>query len=111
MFNGIIKMKIQLNSDKNIQGNEKFEAYVSEKINRSLKRFSDRITRVEVHLSDQNAKKASADDVHCKIEARVKDLNPVIVTGKSNTKEKALSDAVDKIKTSLGSVIGKLNSK
>ncbi|HQB37526.1 MAG TPA: hypothetical protein PLI41_08285 [Bacteroidales bacterium] len=45
-------MIIQLNSDKNIQGGEKFEAYVSRKINSSLRRFSDRITRIEVHLSD-----------------------------------------------------------
>jgi len=104
-------MIIQLNSDKNIQGGEKFEAYVSRKINSSLRRFSDRITRIEVHLSDQNASKAGPDDVHCKIEARVIDLNPIIVTGKSNTKEKALNDAVDKMKNSLGSVIGKMTSK
>ncbi|HQB37525.1 MAG TPA: hypothetical protein PLI41_08280 [Bacteroidales bacterium] len=39
------------------------------------------------------------------------DLNPIIVTGKSNTKEKALNDAVDKMKNSLGSLIGKMTSK
>lgn len=104
-------MKIQLNSDKNIQITEKFEKYFSEKINLSLKRFDDIITRIEIHLSDQNAHKTSHDDVQCKIEARIKDLQPVIVTGKSDTKEKALDEAIKKIKASLDKVTGKLKTK
>lgn len=104
-------MKIQLNSDKNIQITEKFEKYFSEKINLSFKRFDDIITRIEIHLSDQNAHKTSPDDVQCKIEARIKDLQPVIVTGKSDTKEKALDEAIKKMKASLDKVTGKLKAK
>ncbi len=104
-------MKIQFNTDKNIQGTETLETFVSEKINRSLKRFADRITRIEVHLSDQNAQKASTDDIQCKIEARIKDLHPIIVAGKSNTKEKALNDAIKKMKAALDTVFGKFNAK
>ena len=104
-------MKIQLNSDKNIQITEKFEKYVSEKINISLKRFDDIITRIEVYLSDQNAHKTSRDDVQCKIEARIKDMQPIIVTGKSDIKEKALDEAIKKIKSSLDKVADKLKEK
>ncbi len=104
-------MKIQLNTDKNIQGTEKLETFVSEKINRSLKRFAGKISRIEVHLSDQNAAKAGSDDMQCRIEARIKDLQPVTVTARSNTKEKALSDAIDKIKSALETAIGKLAKK
>ncbi|MBP1665702.1 MAG: HPF/RaiA family ribosome-associated protein [Bacteroidetes bacterium] len=104
-------MKIQINSDKNIQITEKFEKYFSEKINHALKRFDDNITRIEIHLSDQNAQKTSSDDVQCKIEARIRDLKPVIVTGKSNTKEKALDEAIKKMKASLDKVTGKLKAK
>ena len=104
-------MKIQLNTDKNIPGTEKLEAFVTEKINRSLKRFASRITRVEVHLSDQNAQKSGSDDIQCKIEARMRGLQPITVTGKSNTKEKALKGAIDKMKAALDTVIGKLKSK
>ncbi|MFZ2340645.1 MAG: ribosome-associated translation inhibitor RaiA [Bacteroidales bacterium] len=104
-------MKIQLNSDKNIQVSEKLEAFVSEKINRSLKRFDNKITRIEVHLSDQNAGKSGADDMQCRIEARIKDLQPVTVTARNSTKEKALGDAIDKIKAALDSAMGKLTSK
>ncbi len=76
-------MIIQFNYDKNIQGTEKFETFISGKINRSLKRFTGKITRLEIHLSDQNAHKASHDAVQCKIEARIKDIHPIVVTGKS----------------------------
>lgn len=59
-------MKIQFNTDKNIQGTENLEAYVSDNINKKLKRFADQISRIEVHLSDQNAQKAGTDDIQCK---------------------------------------------
>ncbi|HPI68250.1 MAG TPA: ribosome-associated translation inhibitor RaiA [Bacteroidales bacterium] len=104
-------MKIQLNSDNNIQISEKLEAFVTEKLNHALKRFEDRITRIEVYLSDQNARKESPDDVQCKIEARIKDLQPVIVTGKNNSKEKALNDAINKMKAALDKITGRQRSK
>lgn len=104
-------MIIQLNSDKNIQVSEKLEAFVSEKIKRALKRFTGKITRIEVHLSDQNASKAGSDDMQCRIEARIKDLQPITVTAKSNTKEKAFSDAMNKIKAALDTTVGKMGVK
>ena len=101
-------MNIQLNTDKNIQGTEKLEKFVSEKINRSLKRFAGKITQKEVHLSDQNAQKSSPDDVQCKIESRIAGLQPIIVKGKGNTKEKAFNDAIVKMKGALNTAMGKL---
>lgn len=111
ILNKLKKMKILLNSDKNIQITEKFEKYVSEKINISLKRFDDIITRIEIYLSDQNAHKTSRDDVQCKIEVKIKDMQPIIVTGKSDIKEKALDEAIKKIKSSLDKVADKLKEK
>ena len=103
-------MKIQFNTDKNIHGTETLETFVSKKINHSLKHFADKITRIEVHLSDQNANKGGADDIQCKIEARIEGFQPVVVVSKSSSKEKALDVAVNKIKAVLGTVIGKLKS-
>ena len=104
-------MKIQINTDKHIQGTEKLEAYASEKINKSLTRFSDKITRIEVHLSDQNADKTGKDDIHCKIEARMKKLQPITVIGRNSAKEKALNDAVNKMKAALDTAVGKMREK
>lgn len=69
-------MKIQLNTDKNIQGTEKLELLVTQKMNYGLKYVADKITRIEVHLSDQNGDKDGLDDIQCKIEARIEGLQP-----------------------------------
>lgn len=104
-------MKIQFNTDKNIQGTEILETHVSEKINQALKHFGDKITRIEVHLSDQNADKGGLDDIQCKIEARVEGIKPVIVVSKSGSKEKALDSAVDKMKSTLVTILGKMRNQ
>ncbi len=101
-------MTIQFNTDKNIKGTEGLEVFVSEKIKHALKHFSDHITRVEVHLSDQNADKGGADDIQCKLEARIENMKPITVTSKNRSKEVALDDAVNKIKAALNKAIGKL---
>lgn len=104
-------MKVQLNTDKNIEGTERLEAYVTQQVEEALKHFSDHITRVEVHLSDQNANKGGADDIQCKIEARLEKLKPVTVVSKSETTGKALEEATKKIKASLTTIMGKLKNK
>ena len=104
-------MKIQFNTDKNIEGTEMLEKFVSEKIRSGLKYFDDKITRIEVHLSDSNADKGGIDDIQCKIEARVEGMQPVMVVSKSGSKEKAIDDAVDKIKATLDTIMGKMKNK
>ena len=104
-------MIIQLNTDKHISGTENLESFVAEKANHTLKHYADHVTRVEVHLSDQNADKGGADDILCKVEARVEGMQPIITESKSNSKEKALSEALNKMKSSLSKVIGKMRQK
>jgi len=104
-------MKIQLNTDKTIQGSETLETIVSAHVSHKLKYFTDKITRIEVHLSDQNAHKGGPDDIRCKIEARVKGMQPMTVVSTSSSKEKAVEDAIDKMKASLNTVLGKMKNK
>ena len=47
-------MQIITNTDVNIEGNEALSRQVSSVVEAALSRFSDHITRVEVHLSDEN---------------------------------------------------------
>lgn len=58
-------MKIQLNTDKNITGGERLESYLSSLIENELSHFSNHITRIEVHLSDENGQKKGANDKRC----------------------------------------------
>lgn len=104
-------MKIQLNTDHNIQGTESLEKNVIEKLQRDLKHYTKKITRIEIHLTDQNANKGGDDDIQCKMEARVEGMQPLIVVSRKRNKEVALDDAVDKMKAALSSRIGKMRDK
>lgn len=104
-------MKVQFNTDKNIQGTEKLESFFTEKINHDLDRFADKITRIEVYLSDQNADKGGKDDILCKLEARIEGMQPILVAGKNSAKEKAIDDAINKMKAALTTIVGKMRNK
>jgi ribosome-associated translation inhibitor RaiA len=94
-------MTIILNTDKNISGNERLETYVNSVIAEELSRFEEHITRIEVHLSDENGAKEGSKDKRCMLEARLKNKQPIAVTSHGDTLEKSLTDAIGKLKTSL----------
>lgn len=94
-------MTIQLNTDKNISGNERLENYLDSTIREDLSRFADHITRIEVHLSDENSHKKGENDKRCVLEARLKNRKPIAVSSQENTVEQALGTALDKLKASI----------
>ncbi|MFT4778657.1 MAG: ribosome-associated translation inhibitor RaiA [Flavobacteriales bacterium] len=104
-------MKIQINTDKNISGNERLVAYINSTIEDDLARFSDNITRIEVHLSDENGSKGGQNDKRCMLEARLEKKNPIAVTSQADTIEKSVSDALDKMKSALETTFGQLKNR
>lgn len=104
-------MLIQFNTDNNITETEKVKAPLIELITSKLKRFEEGITRLEIHLSDENGKKTGKNDIRCMLEARPEGLQPIAVSNDGNTKEEALRGAIDKLKSALDSKLGKLNDK
>ncbi len=101
-------MIIQINTDKNIEGSERFSDYFSSVIDDELRRFDDKITRIEVHLSDENGNKEGTADKRCLIEARLEGRQPIAVSNTANTHEQAVDGAIDKLKVSLETIIGRL---
>ncbi len=101
-------MHIQVNTDKNIQGRETLVGWVEAEINDTLGRFSDQLTRVEVHLSDENAAKSGGSDKRCLMEARPSGLQPVAVSHQASSLEEAVSGAAKKLQRSLQSTLGRL---
>ncbi len=101
-------MQIQINSDKNINADEKMETYYSSLIEKALGRFEDHITRIEVHLSDENSEKSGTDDKRCLIEARLNGKPPVAVTNTDETIEKSFRGSLDKIKKVLDTTFSKM---
>lgn len=99
-------MQIQVNTDKNIQG-EDLPERVRTIVSSALERFSGRVTRVEVHLSDENSHKAGSDDKRCLLEARLSGLQPIAVSHHAHALPQAIDGALDKLKRALESALGK----
>ena len=100
-------MKIQINTDHNVDGNERLHAFLEDKITNALKRFENHLTRIEVHLSDENAIKNGPDDIRCLFEVRLEGREPLAVTANANTIEAVVSMAIEKVKSLLDTQLGK----
>lgn len=102
-------MHIQINTDKNVSGHEARAQSISETLTRILSRFDEQITRVEVHLSDENsATKSGAPDKRCLLEARIAGRQPSSVSEHANTAEQAVVGAAHKMVRLLESELGKV---
>jgi len=87
-------MKIQINFG-DVQKSDALVDHVESQLRHSLKRFEDRITRLEVHLRDVNAKKAGLDK-HCTVEVRPAGQQPFVVEAQDNDLYRAIRDAAEK---------------
>ncbi len=98
-------MKIILNTDKNIPGDTRLEEYLSTLIEEELSHFSEHITRIEIHLADENGPKNGQNDKRCTLEARLEGKKPIAVTCHANSVEQSVNEALDKLKNMLSSIM------
>lgn len=104
-------MNIQFNTDKNISGSDALNEKVSEMITKELNRYDHQITRIEVHLSDENSSsKGGGDDKRCMIEARLEGLKPIAASSSAENIEMAVKEALDKLKAAIDTTRGKLSN-
>ncbi|WP_071871890.1 HPF/RaiA family ribosome-associated protein [Atopomonas hussainii] len=104
-------MQIQVHSDNHIQGSARLADWVSATVTDKFDRYGDDLTRVVVHLADDNAHKSGATDKRCHIEARPKGQAPLSVTHKAESLEFALDGALEKLSHALDHHMGKLRAK
>lgn len=90
-------MKIQVNTDKNIEGTADLNGQIDAELANAFARFEDRLTRVEVHLRNESAGRTTGDDFRCLIEARPAGMGPIAVTHHAATLTEALNGATDKL--------------
>ncbi len=103
-------MQIQVNTDSSIPGSESLETTVRQVVESALSRFSDRITRVEVHLSDENGDKGGRDK-RCMMEARLEGRRPAAVTHHAATVPDAVTGAAGQLTRLIESTLGRLESR
>ena len=100
-------MTVQINTDNNVEGHARLKAYIAEALETALARIEDKVTRLEVHLADENSDKFGINDKRCLIEARPVNMQPVAVTNHADTTEKDVHGALKKIKKVLDTAFEK----
>ena len=101
-------MQIQVNTDDNVEGRAELVRRVEAEVSHTLSHFGDHITRVEVHLSDEDSDKSGRSDKRCLMEARLAGRQPVAVSNHAGSLDEAFSGAAEKLKRSLESTLGRL---
>jgi hypothetical protein len=100
-------MTTQVNSDNTIKVDASLKAFVRGEITRILGRFEDKLTRVEVHLSDVNSRKSGPADKRCLVEVRPAGARPLGTSAVAARLDTAIGQALRKTQRSLASFFGR----
>ena len=82
---------------------------VSSMVETGLTRFSSHITRVDVHMSDENGSKGGKNDKRCVLEAHMEGRKPVAVSDNTTNMKQSVQGAIDKLVRMLDSTVGKMH--
>ena len=104
-------MQVQVHADSSVPGSSPLTLAVEAAVQNAVNRWTPRVTRVAVHLSDINRQKGGADDKRCLMEARLAGLQPIAVKHQAATLHDAIDGAADKLKKTLESTLGRLNDR
>jgi len=100
-------MQILTSTDHNIDGTETLAAEVSDVVAKALRHVGDHVTRVEVHLADENGARKNTHDIRCVLEARIEGRQPVAVTHHAGTTSSAVVGAAGKLASLIEKTLGR----
>jgi hypothetical protein len=100
---------IQIHTDNQIESDADRNDRIEEQLRQRLARFENRITDVEIHVSDVNGPRGGASDLRCTMEARVNGVPPVAVSDHGDTVDRAILGAAKKVVRALDHQLGKLS--
>jgi len=104
-------MEIQFNTDSSVMGTENVAERIEAQLRQRLSRFEERLTRLEVHVGDNNGAKGGGDDKRCTVEARPRGGAPVTVTAEAGDVDEAARRAGTKMVSLLDSHFGKADAR
>jgi hypothetical protein len=100
-------MQIQVNADNHLDPSEARDAWTSRVVETAMAHFAASVTRVEVHLSDENAGKGGEAALRCVMEARVSGRPPVAVRNDAPSLDAAIHGAVHKLVRATEHAVGR----
>ncbi|HXH52421.1 MAG TPA: HPF/RaiA family ribosome-associated protein [Sphingomicrobium sp.] len=104
-------MHIQFNSDNQTPLGATDAEQIESAVGAKLERIADRVTRVEVHVSDINGPRRGAGDKRCMIEIRPNGMGPISATDQAPTIQGAVSGAAEKVLTAFERQVGKATTR
>ena len=72
-----------------------------------MSHHKDQITRVEVHVGDENAHKGGQGTKRCMLEARLQGRQPLAVTHHADSLYQAVTGAADKLNRMIDAALGR----
>jgi hypothetical protein len=103
-------MFVQVHTDNHLKGGAEFRDEITGMVESSLGRFADRITDVEVHLSDQNGMKGGENDLRCSIEVRLAGLSPLGVSHEATVLGDVVQGALERVERLLQHHLGRIEA-
>ncbi len=100
-------MQIQVNSDKTVTVDVSLTRFVKSEAERILETVAAKVTRVEVHLSDENGRKSGPADKRCVVEARPAGARPLSTSATAKRLDTAIGQALRKMHRALRSAFGR----
>lgn len=103
-------MQIAVHTDNTIVGHDVLTSRVAAEVEEALVRFESRVTRVEVHLSDESAGRATQNDLRCVIEAFLEGQSPAVASDHVDTVDQAVRGAAHRLDRVLESQLARLSN-
>lgn len=100
-------MQFQFNTDHTVMGTANVAERIEAMMRTKFARFADRLTRIEVHVTDENGHKHGHDDKACTIEARPRGGRPIGVTEHGSKVDAAARKAAQTMVQRLERVLGR----
>ena len=104
-------MQVLIHTDNHIVAHEPLVERVTAAVRQALKRFDPHLTRVVVHLKDENGPKDAPHDQRCVIEARLQHRTPVSASHEATTIDLAVDGALSKLVRAIDSDMGRRKDK
>ncbi|WP_086851398.1 HPF/RaiA family ribosome-associated protein [Amycolatopsis kentuckyensis] len=99
-------MQIQISTDRTVPGGEELIRHFEGELAARLSRFSDHLTRLEVHFSEESAADGGTER-RCVLEARPTGRRKVAVSHHAGSVAEACQGAVHKLENVLEGVYGR----
>jgi ribosome-associated translation inhibitor RaiA len=104
-------MQILVDADDHLHGSQDLTARIEGVVEGALERFSERITRVEIRLSDLNSRRPGERDMCCHMEAHAGGLKPIGVSHEAVTLTEAIHAAASKLERALDHALGRVKAQ